>query len=129
MDALTMQKVQVRGLELLFLFYPALGCKRHTLPHHGVHRTFVLTLRLEIPFSLDIVVLLELCSRTLGCLSPSFVSGRPSHDASWSRSSVCRSLSRSLSVRDGWCSLIASLGGYNVSRTRYNRYNTPRFQF
>ena len=29
-----------------------------------------------------------------------------------------------------WCSLIASLGGYNVSRlTRYNRYNTPRFQF
>ena len=28
------------------------------------------------------------------------------------------------------CSLIASLGGYNVSRlTRYNRYNTPRFQF
>ena len=28
-----------------------------------------------------------------------------------------------------WCSLIASLGGYNVSRTRYNRYNTPRYQF
>ena len=29
-----------------------------------------------------------------------------------------------------WCSLIASLGGYNVSRlTRYIRYNTPRFQF
>ena len=28
------------------------------------------------------------------------------------------------------CSLIASLGGYNVSRlTRYIRYNTPRFQF
>ena len=28
------------------------------------------------------------------------------------------------------CSLIASLYGYNVSRlTRYNRYNTPRFQF
>ena len=33
-------------------------------------------------------------------------------------------------VADCPCSLIVSLGGYNVSRlTRYNRYNTPRFQF